>query len=416
MKTLVFLFIAILCSACASQNQPAAEPSLTPAAAPASTPSPLESITPSRPQPSLTPIKMTTPTIFIPSPTPVFTILIDNAAIDQQGRLYASGFSTGSDLRHYAVWAGGHWIELGNGFRTVGNTLVTDGAGSLFTEILVDSEQGTETAVMMWDGNSWADITGNFIPVVDALKAGRVSSNIPITAMAVDGEGNLYAAGMFYYPAPDYMSEAPMGYVARWDGQTWTVLGQGLDMINIWGLAVGSDGKVYVSGEQPAPPEGSNCYIAQWQGEEWVQIFTGDLHRCTQSLVADQSGHLYAAGESNTSGVLIAYWNASYWTTIGSQLEGEAAAVFDMAVDRDGRLCIGGEFTAVSGIQAQNIACWDGSAWHALGAGVNERVFDLAFAPNGDLYAVGYFTEAGGLPARYAARWDGEQWHALRDR
>jgi trimeric autotransporter adhesin len=424
MKTLIFLFIVIFCPACASQSLPATEPSPAGAAAtplnaaitPASTPSPIESITPAQQLPSPTPIKMTTPTIFIPSPTPVFTILIDNAAIDQQGKLYGSGFSTGSDLRHYAVWAGGHWIELGIGFRTAGNTLVADGAGNLYTEILVDSELGTATAVMRWDGNRWEDITGGFNDLVDALKAGRVSSNIQVTAMAVDGEGNLYAAGMFYYPTPDNMSEMPMGYVARWDRESWMVLGQGLDMINVYGLAVSSGGNVYVSGEQPATPEGNNCYIAQFEAERWVQVNTGDLNWCSQGLVVDKNGHLYAAGESNTSGRLIVYWDTSDWTTIADQLRGEAPAVYDMAVDQESRLCIGGEFTSVSGILAENTACWDGLAWHALGEGVNERVFGLAFAPNGDLYAVGFFTEAGGLPAYHAARWDGVRWHALGDR
>jgi hypothetical protein len=421
MKSLVFLFILILCSACAPQGLPIIEPFPTPiatqpliaATTPAFTSFPIGTITPTQLHPSPTPIEMTTPTIFIPSPTPVFSILVNNVAIDQQGQIYASGFSEGNDLRHYALWTGEYWIELGNGFQTAGNTLVADGAGYLYTDILVDSEQGTATAMMRWDGSRWEDITGNFNFVVDELKAGRVSSNIPVMALAVDGEDNLYAAGMFYYPMANYTNEIPMGYVAKWDQQTWTVLGQGLDMINIYGLAVSSEGNVYVSGEQPATPEGNNCYIAQWESGNWMAVNTGDLFTCSQSLVLDKSGHLFVAGQSSASGGFIAYWDNSDWITIAAQLEGEAPAVYDMAVDQDGHLCIGGEFTSVSNIPAQQIACWDGKSWYPLGVGVNERVFALAFDPSGELYAVGYFTEAGGLPAYRAARWDGEKWHAL---
>lgn len=421
MKSLVFLFILILCSACTPQGLPIIEPSSTPidtqpliaATTPAFTSFPIETITPTPLYPSPTPIEMTTPTIFIPSPTPVFNILINNVAIDQQGQIYASGFSEGNDRRHYALWTGEYWIELGNGFQTAGNTLIADGVGYLYTDILVDAEHGTATAIMRWDGSKWEDITGNFISVVDGLRAGRVSSNIPVTAMAVDGADNLYVAGMFYYSTADYPYEIPMGYLAKWDRQTWTVLGQGLDLINVYGLAVSSDGNIYVSGEQPAPPEGNNCYIAHWEGGKWMQVNTGDLNWCSQSLVVDKSGHLYVAGQSNTTGVFIAYWDNSDWITIAAQLEGEAPAVYDMAVDQDGHLCIGGEFTSVSNIPTKQIACWDGKSWYPLGVGVNERVFALAFDPSGELYAAGYFTEAGGLPAYHAARWDGEKWHAL---
>jgi hypothetical protein len=421
MKSLVFLFSLILCAACAPQGLAMIEPTPTPTATQprfaATTPAlpslPIETITPTPLHPSPTPIEMTTPTIFIPSPTPVFKILVDNLAIDQQGRIYASGFTEGTDLRHYAQWTGEYWIELGNGYQTAGNTLVADGTGHLYTDIMVDSEQGTATAIMRWDGNRWEDITGNLTSVVDELKAGRVSSNIPVVAMAVGGEDNLYVAGTFYYSAIDYTKEIPISYVAKWDQQTWTVLGQGLDRIHIFGLAVSSEGNVVVSGEQPATPEGSNCYIAQWEGGKWIERNTGDLYTCTRSLVLDKSGRLFVAGESSAGGGFIAYWDHSDWITITAQFEGEAPGVYDMAVDQNGPLCIGGEFTSVSSIPARNVACWDGRSWYPLGSGVNERVFALAFGPGGELYAAGYFTEAGGLPAYHAARWDGEKWHAF---
>jgi hypothetical protein len=187
----------------------------------------------------------------LPSPTPIFGVAIDNVAISQQGQLYASGFGTlGDDIRHFAQWEGAKWIALGNGYSTAGNTLVADGAGHLYTEILTASEQGMATAIMRWDGEKWEDITGNFSIVVDALKAGRISSNIPVVALAVDGEDNLYAAGMFYYPTADHTSELPMGYVAKWNQENWSVLGQGFDRLNISSLAVSVTGEGYISGEQ----------------------------------------------------------------------------------------------------------------------------------------------------------------------
>lgn len=404
MKSLIFLCILTLCTACTPQDLPTVEPSPTLIATP-------PSLATSKPGSTPFPTPTTRPTLLPPSPTPIFEVVINNVEIGRQGQLYASGFGAyGDDLRHFAQWDGAKWVALGNGFKTAGNSLAVDSAGHLYTEILTDSEQCM--AIMKWDGARWENMTANFSIVVDALKAGRVSCNVPVVALAVDGEDNLYTAGMFYYPSADYIDELPMGYVAMWNKETWTVLGQGFDKVNIFALAASATGKVYVSGEQPLTPEGNSSYIAQWDGEKWTQINTIKLNTCL-SIALDKSGRLYAGCQLNAPGQLIVYWNGTDWITITDQLEGEAPAVFDMAVDKNGHLYIGGSFESVSGTPARNIAYWDGSLWHALGIGVNERVEALAFDPSGELYAVGFFTKAGGLPADHVARWDGETWHTL---
>jgi len=179
MKSLIFLCMLVLCTACKSQDLAEAEPSGTPIAT-------QPSIISSQPASTLFPTLTATPALLLPSPTPIFDVVIDNVEISQQGQLYASGFGTmGDDIRHLAQWNGAKWIALGNGFSTAGNTLVADGAGYLYTEILKDSEQGMATAIMRWDDDKWEDITGNFSIVVDALKPGRLSSNIPVVALAV---------------------------------------------------------------------------------------------------------------------------------------------------------------------------------------------------------------------------------------
>lgn len=73
---------------------------------------------------------------------------------------------------------------------------------------------------------------------------------------------------------------------------------------------------------------------------------------------------------------------------------------------------VGGSFTTAGGMPANHIARWDGTAWHALGAGVNDEVRALAVIGT-DVYAGGYFTAAGGVPAGYIARWDGTAWHPV---
>ena len=402
MKSLFSLFLLVLLTACVPQGLSRFEPSPALIAT-------QQSLATTKPASTSSLALTATPTLLLTSPTPIFDLVIDNIAVGQPGQIYASGFgSYGNDLRQFALWDGTKWIALGTGFQTAGNVLAVDNAGHLYTEILKNSEQGMATAIMRWDGDKWEDITGNFSIVVDALKAGRISSNIPVVALAVNGEDNLYVSGMFYYPTADHTGELPMGYVAKWNQENWSVLGQGFDGLNISNLAVSAAGEGYISGEQPLTSEGTSSFIARWDGKTWTQLNTSKL-KTTQSIALDKSGLLYAYDQSN----VIAYWDSTDWTTITDQMGGEAPAVYDMAVDKNGQLCIGGSFESVSGIPARYIACWNGISWHALEEGVNERVNALTFDPSGDLYAVGFFTEAGSLPADHAARWNGETWHAL---
>ena len=74
---------------------------------------------------------------------------------------------------------------------------------------------------------------------------------------------------------------------------------------------------------------------------------------------------------------------------------------------------MGGGFLRAGLVTLNNVARWDGSAWSALGSGVNAQVRALTMLPNGDLVAGGLFTTAGGVSANYIARWDGATWATL---
>jgi hypothetical protein len=403
-----FISTLVFCTACTAAPSRAADTISVPEGPrpPAATAESSATAIPSSTEASLLPL---------PSPGLTFDVVIDNVKVGPQDQLDVSGFSSlGDDLRHFARWDGTRWIELGTGFRTSGNSMTEDAAGGLYTEILTDSSQGSSTAIIRWDGDKWEDFTGNFKGLVDAVQPGRVSSNIPVTSLAVDREGNLYAAGTFNYQGPGQATETPMGYVAKWNGETWTLLGSGFDNANLFALAASANGEVYVSGEQPLTAEGKSGIIAKWDGAGWTQIGPQSPDIILK-LALDRTGGLYVAGQKQAGGAFVDYWDGKHWTSIASQFEGDAPAIFDLAVDPNEDLCIGGSFESVNVIPASNIACWDGDSWHALGSGVNERVEGIASDSSGNLYAVGFFTEAGGLPVDHVARWDGHQWHSLFD-
>jgi hypothetical protein len=68
-------------------------------------------------------------------------------------------------------------------------------------------------------------------------------------------------------------------------------------------------------------------------------------------------------------------------------------------------LVVAGAFTAAADIGANNVAYWDGSAWHPLGQGLDGPV-NTVVVFNGDLYAGGAFTSSGGVPLHNFAHWN----------
>lgn len=117
-------------------------------------------------------------------------------------------------------------------------------------------------------------------------------------------------------------------------------------------------------------------------------------------------GVLAAGHESKaqTSGAWIDRFSGEH------SLNGSVNAI---AVGDSGEVYVGGTFTEAGGQVVNHIAKWTGTAWEALGSGINDWVNALEIAPTGELYVGGDFTEAGGQGARFIARWDGERWESL---
>jgi hypothetical protein len=72
-------------------------------------------------------------------------------------------------------------------------------------------------------------------------------------------------------------------------------------------------------------------------------------------------------------------------------------------------LVVGGNFSGAGEIVANNIAYWDGSLWHTLGAGLNAPVYAVAVL-DGVLYAGGAFTASGTEAVHYFVQWTGSAW------
>jgi hypothetical protein len=243
---------------------------------------------------------------------------------------------------------------------------------------------------------------------------GIPGANGPVNVEVVDAAGNLYIGGQF-----SLVGEVVANGIAKWDGNTWSALGSGLGAVNppsVMALAV-SGSNVYAGGDFTTAGGSPATNIAKWNGNAWSPLGSG--MNDTVSSLAVSASDVYAGGYfTNAGGVAanhIAKWDGSTWSALGSGMGGgiqyPSIGVTALAA-LGGNVYAGGNFTTAGGLPANYIAEWNGSAWTALGSGMNYPVSALAVSGS-DLYAGGDFSTAGGSPANYIAKWNGSGWSAL---
>ena len=99
------------------------------------------------------------------------------------------------------------------------------------------------------------------------------------------------------------------------------------------------------------------------------------------------------------------------WYPLGSGLNGR---VYAITVDGANTYAGGGFTNAGGDTNADRIARWDGSSWHALGTGTSAGEVKSILVSGTDVYAGGAFLNMGGAAAAdYFARWDGANWNAV---
>ena len=101
-----------------------------------------------------------------------------------------------------------------------------------------------------------------------------------------------------------------------------------------------------------------------------------------------------------------------YWDNSISSALGETDSTVTALAIYNGKLIAGGNFTVIGGAAANHIACWNGTSWSPLQAGLDRSVASMMIDDN-KLVVGGYFTMAGDAPAGHIAAWDGGNWMPL---
>jgi trimeric autotransporter adhesin len=249
-----------------------------------------------------------------------------------------------------------------------------------------------------------------------------------LAAFDPDGPGSapaaLYAGGEFAASANVLTSN-----LASWNGTTWSSVGSGtdgwvgaLETFDADGTGPGLTA-LYLAGAFKTAGGTLVNHVAQWNGTTYQALGVGFDDWASALAVFDDDGSgphtpaLYAGGtferSGSTSTRFIARWNGTAWTALGTGLEGPVAAMTVF----NGALYVGGLFSTAGSTNVNNIARWTGTAWQAVGSGFDGPVQTLAvYDPDGTgptaaaLYAGGSFKMSGSTTLNGIARWTGSAW------
>ncbi len=148
--------------------------------------------------------------------------------------------------------------------------------------------------------------------------------------------------------------------VAKWDGSSWSALGGGMDN-PVNALAVDGNGNVYAGGSFSTAGGNPASNVAKWDGSSWSALGSG-TNGFVNAPAFDGSGNLYAGGFFSTAGGVaannVAKWDGSSWSALGSGTNG-FVNVNALAFDGSGNLYAGGEFTIAGAKPSSRIARWD---------------------------------------------------------
>lgn len=322
----------------------------------------------------------------------------------------------GVPASNIARWDGAVWSALSSGTNGRVEALQSfdDGGGSrLFAGGEFTQAGGLSAGhFAAWDGSAWAQVG-------DGLN-GRVYE---LCVADLGGGPELILSGGF---SANGLSALP-GFIARWDGLSFSTLGSGLTA-GATALAVHDDGsgvKLWVSGGfgGAGGQAGAQGY-ATWDGASWSLLPSVPSQRAEALWPFDVGGLevLVAGGSMEFPSLGATYWDGTAWQSMASQglANGPVSTLATLTIHGEPRLVAAGGFNILGSVFTPEvvigrIAVWDETSWLPVEQGLmasgsvpgvhSAAQFDDGSGPA--LFLAGRFTLVGAQVLGHILRYDG---------
>jgi hypothetical protein len=218
------------------------------------------------------------------------------------------------------------------------------------------------------------------------------------TVQAIErGGGATYAGGSFTQSGATVLN-----YVARWNetSDVWESMFGGMNG-TVYALKY-FNGSLYAGGSFTTAGGSSTGGLARWTGSSWVQV--GGFFLGTVYALEVHGSYLYIGGvfPGLANGANIARYDGAFYSNVGS---GGANGAVTEFVSAGARIYVGGNYTSIGGVSANNVAYFDGS-WHDMAGGSDSSVSGLGRWGN-ETHVGGTFAtvQTGTLATPRWARW-----------
>lgn len=354
------------------------------------------------------------------------------SAIAVRGRhVYIGGNFTqagGAVATNVAKWDGDRWQALAGGIgrdigveKTFGQVEALTFVGrDLYAGGLFDRAGGTwATNLARWDGSAWHSVHSG-------VSGGNtryqfVTDGIPyihlgfVTTLARQGR-NLLTGG-------DFTSAGTVAAtnLASWNGRDWKSVGGGVQGNSVGHISVHGP-EVFVAGAFERAGDKLAANVARWDGRRWQALGSG--LRGFGSALAWHRGTLFAGGyfglAGGTPSAFVAKWRRGEWSALHPKSSWPTPWTFTNAVIGEIRaiavsgqnIYVGGSIFSAGLVPVNQIACWNGTQWSALGEGVCNGTIEQIAVQGTNVWVSGYF-RLEDVGATNLAWWNGVRWAAV---
>ncbi len=327
-------------------------------------------------------------------------------AFDGSGNVYVTGTSysspTGYDYLTVKYDANGNevWVkrfDSGTGGDDYSQALRVDGNGNVYvTGSSFGSNTGSDYVTVKYDA------AGNQLWVQRYIDGNAIS-------LELDGSGNVYVTGNSYsisngditgtdYVLVKYDANGNQLWAKRYDS------GSG-SYDNVSALAVDGGGNIYVTGRSWSPAVGDDYLTVKYDAngnEQWAKRYdSGGDYDYTRSVAVDGSGNVYVMGESSSPATAGDYVIVKYdangneqWAKRYDSGSGRYDYAFALAIDGSGNVYVTGSSQGLDGIDYLTVKYDDNGnqLWSKkqafVGSG-DDYTRAVAVDGKGDMYVTG---------------------------